>query len=156
MFHIRLKWKWIQPKDQLAVIKRLLSQSDTCVIATDPGREGEHIARTILEYVDYRGKLLRLWVHDLTPETIRTGFQRFGRRREYDTLAAAAKVRAALISGWGLQQHDCFPLWQKKSRRKASPYQQVGFKHQRAFGLRSGNGHRAIRTQGLLYLEGQV
>ena len=119
MFHIRLKWKWIQPKDQLAVIKRLLSQSDTCVIATDPGREGEHIARTILEYVDYRGKLLRLWVHDLTPETIRTGFQRLRPAQEYDTLAAAAKVRAVADFWMGITATRLFSIMAKEVAKES-------------------------------------
>ncbi|MGY3386867.1 DNA topoisomerase-3 [Paenibacillus polymyxa] len=82
-------------KDQLKVVKSLLQKSDSCVIATDPEREGEHIARTILEYVGYRGQLKRLWINDLTPETILQGFQNLKDASEYDNLAAAAKVRAA-------------------------------------------------------------
>ncbi|MFB4321679.1 DNA topoisomerase [Priestia sp. BR_2] len=106
-------------KDQLAVIKRLLSQSDTCVIATDPGREGEHIARTILEYVDYRGKLLRLWVHDLTPETIRTGFQQLRPAQEYDALAAAAKVRAAADFWMGITATRLFSIMAKEVAKES-------------------------------------
>ncbi|MFB5678763.1 type IA DNA topoisomerase [Paenibacillus terreus] len=82
-------------KDQLRVIAGLLKRADCCIIATDPGREGEHIARTILEHVGFRGELKRLWIDDLTPETIKEGFRKLRTASDFDNLAAAAKVRAA-------------------------------------------------------------
>lgn len=83
-----------EKKQQFDVIRKLLDKAETCIIATDPGREGEHIARTILEACNYKGKLLRLWIHDLTPETIKHGFQQLKDASLYNNLAAAADARA--------------------------------------------------------------
>jgi DNA topoisomerase III len=55
---------------QLKVIKDLLKAADTCVIATDAGREGELIAREILEEAKFKGKVLRFWTSSLTPKDI--------------------------------------------------------------------------------------
>ncbi|MGM1023204.1 MAG: DNA topoisomerase [Bacillota bacterium] len=100
-------------KDQLKVVKSLLQKSDSCVIATDPEREGEHIARTILEYLGYRGQLKRLWINDLTPETILLGFQTLKDASEYDNLAAAAKVRAAADFWMGITATRFFTVLAK-------------------------------------------
>lgn len=81
-------------KGQFQIINDLLSKAHTCIIATDPGREGEHIARTIIRACKYKGKLLRLWIHDLTPSTIREGFKDLQDASKYDNLSAAAQVRA--------------------------------------------------------------
>lgn len=81
-------------KEQFKIIKALLSKSESCVIATDPGREGEHIGRTIIDACGFKGKLLRLWIDDLTPATIRTGFQQLKDGKDTFHLAESAKVRA--------------------------------------------------------------
>lgn len=81
-------------KDQFTVIRELLAKADSCVIATDPGREGEHIGRTIVTACGFKGKLLRLWIRDLTPATIRAGFDQLQSATDYDNLAAAARTRA--------------------------------------------------------------
>ncbi|MCP1312106.1 DNA topoisomerase III [Paenibacillus tyrfis] len=81
-------------KDQFKIIKELLAKADCCVIATDPAREGEHIGRTIISACGYKGKLQRLWISDLTPATIRTGFQQLKDGSETLHLAESAKVRA--------------------------------------------------------------
>ncbi|MGG2201898.1 DNA topoisomerase [Paenibacillus validus] len=81
-------------KDQFQIIKELLAKADCCVIATDPAREGEHIGRTIISACGFKGKLQRLWISDLTPATIRTGFQQLKDGSETFHLAESAKVRA--------------------------------------------------------------
>ncbi|MNW32180.1 DNA topoisomerase 3 [compost metagenome] len=81
-------------KEQLQVIKGLLQKSQCVVIATDPGREGEWIARTILNYCGYRGELKRLWINDLTPETINKGFTQLLQGEETYLLGEAARIRA--------------------------------------------------------------
>jgi DNA topoisomerase IA len=47
----------VKPKTaaQFKIIKRLLSEATTVVIATDADREGEMIARELLELCQYRG-----------------------------------------------------------------------------------------------------
>lgn len=81
-------------KEQFFVIKGLLEKAECCVIATDPGREGEHIGRTILQACGFKGKLKRLWIDDLTPSTIKAGFQNLKDGSETVNLGKAAKVRA--------------------------------------------------------------
>lgn len=79
---------------QLNIIGDLLSQAQTCVIATDKGREGELIGRNILEYFNFKGEVKRLWIDDLTEKTISNGFKMLLDGHEKDALAAAAKVRS--------------------------------------------------------------
>lgn len=58
-------------KKQLSVIKKLLKESQAVVIATDAGREGELIARELLEYFKFNGKIERLWLSVMTDGDIR-------------------------------------------------------------------------------------
>ncbi len=63
----------VKPKTaaQFKVIKRLLSKATTVVIATDADREGEMIARELLELCKYRGPVQRLWLSALNEASIR-------------------------------------------------------------------------------------
>lgn len=56
---------------QLRVIRRLLGACKELVIATDADREGEMIAREVLEYCHYRGPIQRLWLSALDEASIR-------------------------------------------------------------------------------------
>jgi DNA topoisomerase-3 len=56
---------------QFSVIQKLLKQADTVVIATDADREGEVIAREILDYCHYQGKIERLWLSALDEASVR-------------------------------------------------------------------------------------
>lgn len=56
---------------QLRVIRRLLKECRELVIATDADREGEMIAREVLDYCGYRGPILRLWLSALDEASIR-------------------------------------------------------------------------------------
>ena len=55
---------------QFKVIKRLLGQSQHVVISTDADREGELIAREILDLCQYRGSIERLWLSALDRKSI--------------------------------------------------------------------------------------
>jgi DNA topoisomerase III len=48
-------------KDQLKAIRGLLKKASKVLIATDAGREGELIAREILQYYAYKGPIDRVW-----------------------------------------------------------------------------------------------
>ena len=63
----------IKPKvaSQLKVIQQLLRSCSEVVIATDADREGEMIAREILERCQYQGPILRLWLSALDDASIR-------------------------------------------------------------------------------------
>src|SRR5690606_33067284 len=81
-------------KDQFKVIAGLFKEASCVVIACDPGREGEHIGRTIIKQAKYTGPIKRLWIQDLTKATIQKGFQELKDGSEYQNLAQAAQLRA--------------------------------------------------------------
>ena len=60
---------------QFRVVQGLLKRPDVgeLVIATDAGREGELVARWILEKAGWRGKTRRLWISSQTDRAIREG-----------------------------------------------------------------------------------
>jgi len=55
---------------QVKIIRTLLKEAKDVIIATDAGREGELIAREILEYCRYRGPVKRLWTSSLVKSDI--------------------------------------------------------------------------------------
>ncbi|MCF5511884.1 toprim domain-containing protein, partial [Pseudomonas sp. PA-3-6H] len=56
---------------QFKVVKQLLGQATELVIATDADREGEMIAREIIELCGYCGPIQRLWLSALNDASIR-------------------------------------------------------------------------------------
>jgi DNA topoisomerase-3 len=78
---------------QLNVIKRLLREHDRLVIATDAGREGELIAREILDYYKYKGKISRLWLSSLVEEDIRKALAALRDGKATEPLYDAARAR---------------------------------------------------------------
>ncbi|RFD27717.1 DNA topoisomerase III [Pseudomonas sp. GL93] len=68
------KWKMlVKPKtaSQYKTVKRLLGEAQELVIATDADREGEMIARELVEHCRYRGPIQRLWLSALDDASIR-------------------------------------------------------------------------------------
>lgn len=64
------------------------------VIATDAGREGELVARWIMELMRWRKPFKRLWISSQTDKAIRDGFRQLKPGRDYDRLYASAVCRA--------------------------------------------------------------
>ncbi|MDD2127509.1 DNA topoisomerase III [Pseudomonas monteilii] len=56
---------------QFKIVKQLLAGASELVIATDADREGEMIAREIVDLCDYRGPIQRLWLSALNDASIR-------------------------------------------------------------------------------------
>ena len=85
-----------ETKKQYAAVKKLIKDKDTdCVIiATDAGREGELVARWILEKAAYKGAIKRLWISSQTEKAIKEGFAHLKDGKDYVNLANAAKARA--------------------------------------------------------------
>ncbi len=81
---------------QFEVIRKILSMRgvDRVIAATDAGREGELIFRTIYEAAGCTKPVQRLWISSLTPEAIRDGFRRLRDGRDFDGLADAARGRS--------------------------------------------------------------
>lgn len=80
--------------DQLKVIGELAKRSDLLVNSCDAGREGQHIFSLIQRHLKLKHPVKRLWISDLTPETIRKGFQELKDGSEYENLTKAAKARS--------------------------------------------------------------
>ena len=78
---------------QLDVIRKLLNQAGSVIICTDAAREGELIARYVLEYLGYTKETKRLWISSLTEKSIREGFNNLKSSREFDSLYRSAKAR---------------------------------------------------------------
>ncbi|PQV44148.1 DNA topoisomerase 3 [Paraburkholderia sp. BL21I4N1] len=58
-------------KKQFDVVVRLVKQADEVVIATDADREGEVIAREVMQIAGYRGPVSRLWLSAMDAASIR-------------------------------------------------------------------------------------
>lgn len=85
-----------QTAKQFKDVKTQLYRKDVgqIIIATDAGREGELVARWILEKADCRKPIKRLWISSVTDKAIREGFLKLKDGREYNNLYAAAVARA--------------------------------------------------------------
>lgn len=79
---------------QLKVIKELFHKSNSIIVATDAGREGELIFRYIYEYLKCRKPFQRLWISSLTEKAIKQGFDSLKDGKEFDGLFQAAQGRS--------------------------------------------------------------
>ncbi|WDU64037.1 DNA topoisomerase III [Pseudomonas poae] len=103
------QWKAeVKPKTaaQFKVIKRLLSKASAVVIATDADREGEMIARELLELCKYRGPVQRLWLSALNEASIRKALSSLKSGQETYLLyhSALARSRADWLIGMNLSR----------------------------------------------------
>lgn len=106
---IPLQWRVeVKPKTatQFKVVKALLAKATHLVIATDADREGELIAREIIDLCGYRGPIERLWLSALNDASIRTALGKL--RPSSDTLpmyySALARSRADWLVGMNLSR----------------------------------------------------
>nr|WP_187385773.1 DNA topoisomerase 3 [Gorillibacterium timonense] len=81
-------------KDQLKVIGELAKQCDRIVNACDAGREGQLIFAYIQQHLRLIQPVDRLWISDLTAETIRRGFRELKSGADYENLTRAARARS--------------------------------------------------------------
>ncbi|WP_138751179.1 type IA DNA topoisomerase [Paenibacillus sinopodophylli] len=80
--------------DQLKVIGDLAKRSNLLVNSCDAGREGQYIFSLIQRHLKLNQPVKRLWISDLTPETIRKGFDELKEGAEYENLTRAATARS--------------------------------------------------------------
>ncbi|WP_447980870.1 MULTISPECIES: DNA topoisomerase III [Pseudomonadota] len=98
----------VKPKTatQFKVVKALLAKATQLVIATDADREGELIAREIIELCGYRGPIERLWLSALNDASIRAALGKL--RPSVETLpmyySALARSRADWLVGMNLSR----------------------------------------------------
>ena len=85
-----------QTGKQFAAVKTQIHRKDVneIIIATDAGREGELVARLILEKAGSKKPIKRLWISSVTDKAIREGFAKLKNGHEYDSLYDAAMCRA--------------------------------------------------------------
>lgn len=81
---------------QYQAVKTQLFRKDIgdIIIATDAGREGELVARWILDKSGCRKPIRRLWISSVTDKAICDGFHNLKDGRDYDNLYRAAVARA--------------------------------------------------------------
>ncbi|MHB8124568.1 MAG: DNA topoisomerase III [Desulfitobacteriaceae bacterium] len=81
---------------QFGVVRNLMKmpEFDELIIATDAGREGELVARWIIQKAGWRKPIKRLWISSQTERAIREGFSNLKPGREYEHLYASAECRA--------------------------------------------------------------
>ena len=81
---------------QFRVVKELLHSNEVgeVVIATDAGREGELVARWIIEKAGCKKPVKRLWISSQTDQAIREGFVHLKPGRDYENLYQSARSRA--------------------------------------------------------------
>ncbi len=81
---------------QFQVVKAQLNRKDVneIVVATDAGREGELVARCIIEKAAVKKPIKRLWISSVTDQAIKQGFKNLKDGKEYENLYASAQARA--------------------------------------------------------------
>ncbi len=85
-----------QTKKQFFAVKSLLERKDIneIIIATDAGREGELVARWIINSTRNRLPIKRLWISSVTDKAIKDGFNNLKDGRQYENLYRAAVGRS--------------------------------------------------------------
>ena len=100
---------------QYNIVKRLLTQTTELVIATDADREGEMIAREILDLCQYQGSIQRLWLSALNEASIRKALATL--RSANDTVLLYHSALARSRSDWliGMNLSRLFTLLGRQS-----------------------------------------
>lgn len=85
-----------QTLKQYETVKSLMTRKDVSeiIIATDAGREGELVARWIIEYAKVKKPIKRLWISSVTDKAIREGFNRLQPGKAYENLYRSAEARS--------------------------------------------------------------
>jgi|TARA_R110000851_G_scaffold12127_1_gene42441 DNA topoisomerase-3 len=91
---------------QFKIVKQLVAQAGELVIATDADREGEMIAREIIDLCGYRGPVQRLWLSALNDTSIRKALGALKPSAETLPLyySALARSRADWLIGMNLSR----------------------------------------------------
>ena len=86
-------------RKQFNIVKKLLKEADEIIVATDCDREGENIARSIIQMAGASHKpTKRLWINSLEVDEIQKGFQALKEGEHYLSLYKEAQTRQ--FSDW--------------------------------------------------------
>lgn len=85
---------------QFNAIKNLLNRNDIkdIIIATDAGREGELVARWIINKAHVKKPMKRLWISSVTDKAIKDGFKNLKNARDYEPLYQSGYSRS--VADW--------------------------------------------------------
>ncbi len=100
-------WKMAPKKStskQLTVLKKLLKNAHSVVIATDADREGETIAREVMDYFKYMGPSRRLWLSALDTVSVQRALNDIRPSKDTEPLyySGLARGRADWLIGMNL------------------------------------------------------
>lgn len=89
-----------QTGKQYNAVKTQMLRNDvsSIVIATDAGREGELVARWIIQKAGVKKPLKRLWISSVTDKAIQDGFKHLKDAKEYEPLFYSAYSRS--VADW--------------------------------------------------------
>lgn len=81
---------------QFKAVKSQMLRKDVTeiIIATDAGREGELVARWIIDKASVKKPIKRLWISSVTDKAIKEGFKNLKDGRKYDSLYSSAIARS--------------------------------------------------------------
>src|SRR5690625_4141033 len=81
---------------QYNTVKSQLNRKDVneIIIATDAGREGELVARWIIDKARVNKPIKRLWISSVTDKAIQDGFKKLQPGKKYENLYASAVARS--------------------------------------------------------------
>lgn len=81
---------------QFRIVKKLMNRRDVSevVCATDAGREGELIFRSVYKEAECKKPVKRLWISSMEESAIKSGFENLRPSREFDNLYHAALARS--------------------------------------------------------------
>lgn len=85
-----------QTSKQYYAVREQMQRKDVTkiIIATDAGREGELVARWIIEMAKVKKPIQRLWISSVTDKAIRDGFNNLKDGKAYENLYESAQGRA--------------------------------------------------------------
>lgn len=85
-----------QTGKQFNAVKSQLTRGDVgeIIVATDAGREGELVARWIIDKVKINKPIKRLWISSVTDKAIKDGFANLKPGKAYENLYASAVARS--------------------------------------------------------------
>jgi len=100
-------WHMISKKEvskQFKIIKACLKETETVIVATDADREGEVIARELLDICKFKGQIKRLWLSALDDASIKKALAdiRDGKTTENLYHAGLGRQRADWLIGMNM------------------------------------------------------
>ncbi len=95
---------------QLQVIRKVISECQSIIVATDAGREGELIFRYIYEYLGCNKPFERLWISSLTQKAIQKGLESLKPGSDFEGLYLSAMVRSRADWLIGINASQAFSI----------------------------------------------